>query len=463
MARHGVRNTGSEESREELFQLLADLGYADDLGLIDECIAEASRRVSSIEVGSLLDADMVISRPKTECMHVGEQVQVPPARAEEYAEITGSKGMLSFLCPHCGVGFDTKQGRSKHITSHCAEARRESCGVYEVERVVDARGAPLHRYYLVKWSGWGAEHNTWEPWRHMVDAGVAVDEYFERSGASREAELEAPGEHRCRWCNKFFTSSRAAATLKAHYTRGCGFEPKSRVGSRAEKAVKRHKIREAQKGLGDVLIGGCKLNNVYEFKYLGNWFTADGDRRYAVNVRMAQARTRFGQLHNIWGSSSLPLSAKIRLFEASVASVLLYGCEVWVLDDKQMATLHQWCARCMAHITKREVRDEYNDPTYPLVMKARQRRLRWLGHVLRMGEHRLVRVAVVSLTERVLRGESEGKGTVIMDAPGCGSVDELVELAQDRQLWNGMCNALCPKQVKRNKRMDNNSERNTRD
>ena len=93
-----------------------------------------------------------------------------------------------------------------------------------------------------------------------------------------------------------FTSSRAAATLKSHYTRGCEFEPKRRVGSRAEKAVERQKIKRQQDTLEHVVAGDYKLANVYTFKYLGNWFTADGDRRYAVTVRMAQAKTRFGQL-----------------------------------------------------------------------------------------------------------------------------------------------------------------------
>ena len=94
MMRHGVRcihKAGSESSANvlsKLLKMLADLGYADDIGLIDEDAESASERVTCIEEGSLTDADMVISRPKAEVMHVREQSAVSPARAADYADLT---------------------------------------------------------------------------------------------------------------------------------------------------------------------------------------------------------------------------------------------------------------------------------------------------------------------------------------------------------------------------------------
>ena len=95
-----------------------------------------------------------------------------------------------------------------------------------------------------------------------------------------------------------------------------------------------------------------------------------------------------------------------------------------------------WCARCMIRITGREIKEEYRDPTYPLVMKVRQRRLRWLGHVLRLGENRLVRQAVIMLATQCIKGERNRSGTILMDAPKHSSVDELNGLAHDRKEWN---------------------------
>jgi hypothetical protein len=50
----------------------------------------------------------------------------------------------------------------------------------------------------------------------------------------------------------------------------------------------------------------------------------------------------------------------------------------------------------------------------------------------------------MQLVQKCLDGGSAA-GTVLMDAPAHSSVEELLGLANDRQLWNGVCNAMCPK------------------
>ena len=69
------------------------------------------------------------------------------------------------------------------------------------------------------------------------------------------------------------------------------------------------------------MVQGVELENVYEFKYLGFWFVADADRRYAADVSMTKAATRFGQVWQTWGSSVFPLRTKIRLYGAAVVSL----------------------------------------------------------------------------------------------------------------------------------------------
>ena len=87
-----------------------------------------------------------------------------------------------------------------------------------------------------------------------------------------------------------------------------------------------------------------------------------------------------------------------------------------------------------------ELRDLYSLPSIVQVVKSR--RMRWVGHVARMGEERGV--------HRVLVGKPEGKRplgrprrrweyTIKMDlqemAGGCG---DWVELAQDRGRWRAL-------------------------
>ncbi|KDN70668.1 hypothetical protein CSUB01_08324 [Colletotrichum sublineola] len=49
--------------------------------------------------------------------------------------------------------------------------------IWEVEEVVAHQGSGDDLSYLVKWAGWPAEYNTWEPLDHLEDAKEAVRKY----------------------------------------------------------------------------------------------------------------------------------------------------------------------------------------------------------------------------------------------------------------------------------------------
>ena len=83
------------------------LEYADDAPLIDTLSEFATQRISTLEEGALKSADMVISRPKTEVMHVRKQ---EPSTAVTYEAVTEliDKGILKHKCQFCGAGFYNK-------------------------------------------------------------------------------------------------------------------------------------------------------------------------------------------------------------------------------------------------------------------------------------------------------------------------------------------------------------------
>ena len=55
---------------------------------------------------------------------------------------------------------------------------------YEVEMILKAKTNPKNGtiHYLVKWAGWGHEHNSWEPVEHIDQE--AIDEFNMRTSAS---------------------------------------------------------------------------------------------------------------------------------------------------------------------------------------------------------------------------------------------------------------------------------------
>ena len=178
-----------------------------------------------------------------------------------------------------------------------------------------------------------------------------------------------------------------------------------------------------------ICCGESLLNNVFTFKYLGHHFQADGDAGHAVEVRMGQARSRFGELHHVWSSSQLSLGLKLRLYIAGVCSMLAHGGEAWLLCPQTVRTLRGWSARCLVIITGRSWREESVDPSVNLIGHLRSRRLRWLGHILRMSEDRMLHRMVCQSVQPY------PVGSIFDNAPPHSSMVELMQFASDKSNW----------------------------
>jgi hypothetical protein len=249
--------------------------------------------------------------------------------------------------------------------------------------------------------------------------------------------INPQGEIRCEDCNKHFKREQ---DLKRHDTVGCPWRDASRVGSKAETAVLKSKQTDVQEAAGVVMMGSKRLENVFNFDYLGFRFQADGDTICALEQRMAIARTRFAQLHEIWRSKKLPTSAKLRIYACAVVSVLTYGNEIWKFSEKIKAKLRGWNARCLSVITERGFREETVEPSFDLVARLRSRRLRWAGHILRLEESSLLRKVLLAQSQV----EGKGSGGLLADAPAFETIEDLLELAQDRDGWREVVQALLP-------------------
>jgi hypothetical protein len=104
---------------------------------------------------------------------------------------------------------------------------------------------------------------------------------------------------------------------------------------------------------------------------------------------------------------------KIKIYKIVIFPVVLYGCETWSLTFREEHRLRVFENRVLRRIfgSERkedgswrklhndELHDLYSSPNIVRVIKSR--RMRWVGHVARMGEGRGV--------YRVLVGKSEGK------------------------------------------------------
>ena len=312
---------------------ISALEYADDAGLLDANVADASVRMSAISRGSREDAAMIISIPKTKAMHIHKTMAVTNTTEEEIISLH-----LKHKCPDCAKSFST-----------------------------------LH--------------------------GMRV--------------------HRGRWCDG-------------------GLTERSRKGSLADKAVQLAKRKSAEKEREHVFIEGDEIENVHSFVYLGSKLQCDGEDLADVKHRMAIAQADFSSLYRFWQDRRLPLSMKLRLYKTAVCFTLTHACEAWILTESVRKKVNGFNSRCLHVITGESYRDTATNPQYDLVLAIRRRRMRYLGHVLRMDPNRLVRR---TLAAYVNGGVGVPEGSLLEDCTH-KCLDRLASIASDRSRWERIVNKL---------------------
>ena len=398
---------------------LHTLGYADDAALIDDCPHRSSERVTRIARGSNMDADMQINISKTECMHVKRQQRVHTPNTAE------AKQVCKFVCKNVGCGwvFGNKHGLKIHQSKWCKFAN-----YYRVEKLLDVAASELPigigpAKFLVKWEGYGHGDNTWEPYENITKA--AINEYLQSNG-----KYDHQWQHRCPRCDK---PCRSARGVKVHYARKCKkYEREQQFeGTIAKKKHVEAVLTERQKLEVKVICEGKPLKNCFLFKYLGSMFAADGSEDADLKRRIGMATTRCGQLRFVLGASNIKMATKLKIYKCAVGSLFTYGSEAWNLSESTLRKLNGANAGCLHRFTGKTRVEESRKAscTYSLTEDIRRRRAIWLGHILRMDDSRLVRIAA-----RMQYDMQEG-GNLFLDSPDHSDYDDLVIQANDRQAW----------------------------
>nr|VZI49151.1 unnamed protein product [Spirometra erinaceieuropaei] len=139
-------------------------------------------------------------------------------------------------------------------------------------------------------------------------------------------------------------------------------------------------------------IDGCQLEEVDSFKYLGARLLPNGQSKEDIVSRIDAVRWVFSSLRKcLWKRRDLSIATKIRVYRASVRSVLLYGCECWALrveDERKLEVFDHHCLRIILRVkltdfVSNEIVRARRDNIERITQAIQERRLRWFGHVLR--------------------------------------------------------------------------------
>ena len=112
---------------------------------------------------------------------------------------------------------------------------------------------------------------------------------------------------------------------------------------------------------------------------------------------------RCGQLRQCFDSESISLRVKLNIYKAAVMSLMTYVNEAWTLNTECMAKINGTNVRCLSRITGKTAHQEASErtQTFNIIKSLRRRLFKWLGHILRMDEDRLVLKAVKVQYEKV--------------------------------------------------------------
>ncbi|KAH1187851.1 hypothetical protein KIL84_020600 [Mauremys mutica] len=144
-----------------------------------------------------------------------------------------------------------------------------------------------------------------------------------------------------------------------------------------------------------------ELEEANDFKYLDSYISADGNIQKEISTRIGLAANAFYRLQNIWRSNILQMKTKVEIYRSNVRSVLLYAAETWRTNKKIESRLRGFEGRCLRRILNihwpqpiTNVEVSRLTGINNIVDEAKQRRWRWLGHVLRMGADRHPHIAL---------------------------------------------------------------------
>ena len=65
-------------------------------------------------------------------------------------------------------------GEGKVLSAPTPRKRKLGKDEYQVEKIVGMRREADEVQYLIKWKGWGAKHNTWEPLSHLQNLQAEI-------------------------------------------------------------------------------------------------------------------------------------------------------------------------------------------------------------------------------------------------------------------------------------------------
>ena len=182
-------------------------------------------------------------------------------------------------------------------------------------------------------------------------------------------------------------------------------------------------------------------------KYLGSLLETEND----IKRRKGLAIDAFNTLNKFFANPRASITTKAKIFKAFITSIFLYNSEIWTLtkeQERKVDVFQRSLLRRILKVTKLDkIRNEdlyEKTRTTPWSQLIKQRRLRWLGHLLRLDERTPARQALDEFNRKTKRPRGKPKHTwwqMIEKDTAITNIDHMTQLANDRAAWRDLVRA----------------------
>ena len=154
-------------------------------------------------------------------------------------------------------------------------------------------------------------------------------------------------------------------------------------------------------------VNNHEIETVSTFTYLGSIMDEKGGTGADGLSRLNKSRATFASLKPLWRSNVISVKTKLKLFNSTIKTVLLFSSEYWKISIEITNKLRVFIHKCLRiilriswpmKVSNKSIRERCNQED--IMVDVARRRWSWIGHVLRKPDNSISKEALCWTLER---------------------------------------------------------------